>query len=49
MFTCFPAFIRESEPAPAPVDLKELAKQKLQINFLIENVFLITVDAGKIN
>ena len=27
--------------------LKELTKEKLQISYLIENVFLITVDSGK--
>ena len=27
--------------------LKELTKEKLQISYLIENVFLITVDFGK--
>ena len=41
------AYIQEAEPVPAPVDLRELAKEKLQISYLIENVFLITVDSGK--
>ena len=52
--TCFPAYIQEADPAspvptaPVSVDVKELAKEKLEINFLLENVFLITVDMGKL-
>ena len=37
-----------TDPEPVPVDVKELAKEKLEVNYLLENVFLITVDMGKI-
>ena len=51
----FLAYIQEAgpssqmptDPEQVPVDVKELAKEKLEINYLLENVFLITVDEGK--